>query len=83
VSDLWSERAQLYIDSDTHKWREVVEEAGLAIDELRVTARTIDFPAWLRRTGCAGDARRVEALCGDRVADGRLTLDKIVIKAVR
>jgi hypothetical protein len=74
----------LYIDSDTHKWREVVEEAGPEIDELRVTAHTIDFPAWRRRTGCAGEStRRVEALWGDRVADGRLTLHKIVIEAVR
>jgi SAM-dependent methyltransferase len=65
------------------EWRETVLQAGLAIDELCFTTHTIDFPAWLRRTGCAGErARRVEALWGDRVADGRLSLDKIVIKAV-
>jgi SAM-dependent methyltransferase len=27
------------------EWSEVVKDAGLAIDELRVTAHTIDFPA--------------------------------------
>jgi SAM-dependent methyltransferase len=68
---------------DEREWHEIVEWAGLAIDEVRMTTRTIDFSSWLRRTGCDGAAAmRVEQLWGDRVADGRLTLDKIAIKAV-
>jgi hypothetical protein len=60
----------LYVDSDAH----------CSGDDLEVSREHV----LLRRTGCAGEsARRVEALWGDRVADGRLTLDKIVIKAVR
>jgi SAM-dependent methyltransferase len=66
------------------EWRAFVEEAGLALDDVRFSEHTIDFGAWLARTGCAGeDAERVELLLGDRVADGRLTLDKIAILAVK
>jgi SAM-dependent methyltransferase len=66
------------------EWRELVIHAGLAIDDLRFTKHTIDFSAWLRRTGCEGkEAERVRALWGERVADGRLTLDKIAIKALK
>jgi ubiquinone/menaquinone biosynthesis C-methylase UbiE len=66
------------------EWRDLVEQAGLAIDELRFTTHTFDFAAWLRRTGCGGDdAERVRELWGDRVAGHRLTLDKIALKAVR
>jgi SAM-dependent methyltransferase len=69
---------------DDDEWREIVAQAGLVIEELRVTAHTIDFEAWLRRTSCTGEAAaRVEQLWGERVSDGLLTLDKIAIKARR
>jgi SAM-dependent methyltransferase len=64
------------------EWRGFVEEAGLRIEELRTLEHTIDFPAWLARTGCEGTrAAQVESLLGDRVADARLTLDKLAIRA--
>jgi SAM-dependent methyltransferase len=66
------------------EWRAFVAEAGLEIDELRFFERTFDFAAWLARTGCEADeAARVEELFGDRVSGGRLTLDKIAIRAVK
>jgi SAM-dependent methyltransferase len=66
------------------EWRGFVEDAGLGIDDVRFSAHTIDFRAWLARTGCEGEeAQLVEALLADRVADGRLTLDKIAIRAVK
>jgi SAM-dependent methyltransferase len=66
------------------EWRSVVEGAGLSVDELAFFAHTFDFAAWLARTGCEGDeAERVEALLGERVTDGRLTLDKIAVRAVK
>ena len=66
------------------EWREHVAAAGLEIAELRVLGHTIDFDAWLARTGCDGEtAETVRALWGGRVADGRLTLDKIAIRAVK
>jgi SAM-dependent methyltransferase len=66
------------------EWRELVVDAGLGIDDVRFTKHTFDFQAWLRRTGCEGaEAERVRALWGDRVGDGRLTLDKIAIRALK
>ena len=66
------------------EWRAFVEEAGLVIDDVRLSDHTFDFAAWLARTGCTGDeAERAEVLLADRVAGGRLTLDKIAIKAVK
>jgi SAM-dependent methyltransferase len=70
-----------YTDSE---WREVVVEAGLGIDDVRYLEHPIDLAAWLTRTGCLGEeADRVVALLGQRAAGGRLTLDKIAIKAVK
>jgi ubiquinone/menaquinone biosynthesis C-methylase UbiE len=66
------------------EWREHLAAAGLEIEEVRTLGHTIDFAAWLARTGCAGEAAdRVHGLWGERVADGRLTLDKIAIRAVK
>jgi len=66
------------------EWRGFVEDAGLGIDEVGFSAHTFDFAAWLARTGCEGEeAQLVEALLADRVVDGRLTLDKIAIRAVK
>jgi ubiquinone/menaquinone biosynthesis C-methylase UbiE len=64
------------------EWREIVGAAGLAIDEIRFFEHSMSFTAWLERTGCKGEeAERSTALLGSRVADGRLTLRKIAIKA--
>ena len=66
------------------EWRSLVEEAGLAIDEVRFLQSTFDFDAWLARTGCEGDeAADVEGLLGERIAGGRLTLDKLAIRATK
>ena len=66
------------------EWRGFLERAGLRVAEVRCFAHTIDFAAGLARTGCGGeDAARVEKLFGPRVDGGRLTLDKIALRAVR
>ena len=66
------------------EWRSLVEGAALRIEEVQHTQNTFDFAAWLERTGCEGEeAERVRKLWGDRVADGRLTLDKLCIKAAK
>jgi hypothetical protein len=45
-----------------------------------VLPHEIDFAAWLARTGCVGaEADEVHELWGERVAAGRLTLDKIAL----
>ena len=64
------------------EWRAMAASAMLEIEELVVLPHTIDFPAWLERTACAGEtAKQVRELWGARVADDRLTLDKIAIRA--
>jgi SAM-dependent methyltransferase len=64
------------------EWRSFVEGAGLTIEEELVFEHTFDLAAWLARTGCEGEeAEQAVALLGDRVRDGRLTLDKLAIKA--
>jgi len=66
------------------EWREIVLDAGLGLEEVAFFAHSIDAGAWLARTGCEGaEAGRVLELLGSRVADGRLTLDKIAINAVK
>ena len=63
------------------EWRAMAASAKLEIEEVVVLLHTIDFPAWLERTACTGDtARQVRELWGARVADDRLTLDKIAIR---
>ena len=70
-----------YTDAE---WRGLVSDTGLGLDDVRFFSHTFDFDAWLTRTGCEGEeAERATALLGTRVADGRLTLDKIAIRAVR
>ena len=70
-----------YTDAE---WREIVTGAGLGVDDVRFFEHTFDLQAWLDRTGCEGqDAELTVELLGDRVADGRLTLAKIAIKALK
>jgi SAM-dependent methyltransferase len=72
---------QTYRESE---WRELLEGAGLELREVRIVQNSFDFADWLQRTGCEGDvAERVHELLGERVSDGRLTLDKIVLRAGR
>jgi SAM-dependent methyltransferase len=66
------------------EWRAFLGAAGLAVRDMQIFVHSFDFAAWLARTGCEGEeAARVEALLGNRVANGRLTLDKIAIRAVK
>ena len=69
-------------DYSLEEWRAFVTAAGLRVEEVRVLPHEVDFAAWLARTGCEGDeAERVRELWGERVAGGRLTLDKLAIRA--
>jgi SAM-dependent methyltransferase len=66
------------------EWRGFFAAAGLAVEDVRFFAQSMDVDAWLRRTGCEGPvAEQVLELLGERVAAGRLTLDRIAIKAVK
>ena len=66
------------------EWGETVAAVGLDVGDIRFFEHSFDLAAWLERTGCVGeDARRAVELLGPRVVDGRLTLRKIAIKAVK
>jgi ubiquinone/menaquinone biosynthesis C-methylase UbiE len=62
------------------EWRELVESAGLRIDEVRRLPKQIEVEPWLERAGTPeGDADRVRELLADRIEDGWITLDRIAI----
>lgn len=64
------------------EWRGFLADEGLHVEDVRFFEHSFDLDAWLARTGCTGaDAETAQALLGDRVADGRLTLDKLAILA--
>ena len=66
------------------EWLELVDQAGLRVVETKTFQHSFDLQAWLARTGCAGqDAEEAVRLFGDRVRDGRLTLAKLAIHAVK
>jgi len=66
------------------EWRTLLEGAGLRVEEARALVHPIDVAAWLERVGCAGeDAARVRELLADRIEDGRVRLDRIVLRAVK
>ena len=63
------------------EWRDLFAAVGLDVADTAHFEHTIDFAAWLARTECTGEqAESVRKLWGDRVADGRLTLDKILLR---
>jgi SAM-dependent methyltransferase len=68
----------------TEEWRDLLEDAGLAIDDVRFLPMRIELEPWLERAGCTGEAAaRVRELTADRVEDGWITLDRIAIRAVK
>ena len=57
------------------------EDAGLAVEEVRRFDKPIELEPWLERAGCTGEeAERVRELLADRIADGRIALDRIALK---
>jgi hypothetical protein len=54
------------------------------VEQVEHFEHSFDLAAWLARTGCEGaDADRAVALLGERARDGRLTLKKIALRAVK
>jgi SAM-dependent methyltransferase len=66
------------------EWRDLLEEAGLAVDDVRFLPMRIELEPWLERAGCSGDAAaRVRELTADRTEAGWVTLDRVAIRAVK
>jgi SAM-dependent methyltransferase len=63
------------------EWRELLEGAGLRVEAVERFEKQIELGPWLERAGCTGDeAVRVRQLVADRISDGRLTLERIVLR---
>jgi SAM-dependent methyltransferase len=66
------------------EWRTMLEDSGLAVEEVRFFDKPIELDPWLERAGCAGEeAERVRVLAADRITDGWITLERIAVKAVK
>jgi ubiquinone/menaquinone biosynthesis C-methylase UbiE len=63
------------------EWRGFFEAAGLRVEEVARFVKPIELEPWLERAGCAGEeAERVRRMLAHRIADGRITLDRIALK---
>jgi SAM-dependent methyltransferase len=66
------------------EWRGFLEDAGLAVEEVRLFDFPIEFEPWLERTACTGEpAARVRALLADRIVDGQIALERIALRAAK
>ncbi len=63
------------------EWRDLFEQAGLQVEGVEREEKRIELEPWLERAGCVGDeAARVRELLADRIEDGYLRLDRIILK---
>jgi SAM-dependent methyltransferase len=64
------------------EWKEMLTEAGLEVEQLTHFERRPNVDEWLARVETPpDDARRVRELLGDRIENGHLMLDSIVVSA--
>jgi SAM-dependent methyltransferase len=63
------------------EWRGFFAAAGLQVDEARRLEKPIEVEPWLERAGTSAQGSvRVRELLGDRIRDGWITLDRLVIR---
>ncbi len=63
------------------EWRELLEGAGVQVDELSTMQRSLSYGDWLARCGCEGEeAEQCTALLRSRVEGDTLTLDYILVR---
>jgi len=63
------------------EWRELFEGAGLEVESVEIEDKRVELEPWLERAGCKDEeAARVRALLADRIEEGWLRLDRIVLK---
>jgi SAM-dependent methyltransferase len=64
------------------EWRAFFEGAGLEVEAFGREEKHIEVDPWLERAGCVGEeAQRVRELMADRIADGRVRVDRGIFKA--
>jgi SAM-dependent methyltransferase len=63
------------------EWRGMFDEAGLDVETFEREDKRIDVDSWLERAGTPPeDAARVRELLADRIEDGKVRLDRGIIK---
>jgi SAM-dependent methyltransferase len=66
------------------EWRELVTGAGFEVEQVEHFARRQPVDAWLARVETPpDDAKRIRDLLADRIDDGMLNFESIVLKARR
>ena len=66
---------------DEDEWRQVFEDAGLRVTDVRRPQRTLHVETWLERTRCVGaDAARVRSLLADRIEGDTVQIERIALK---
>ena len=66
------------------EWKELVTAAGFEVEQVEHFDRRQSVHAWLERVETPPDeAARIRELLGDRIEDGMLTLESILLKARR
>jgi SAM-dependent methyltransferase len=64
------------------EWRGFLENAGLAVEDVRRFDFPIELEPWLDRTGCTGEtAERVRALLADQISGDQVVFDRIALRA--
>ena len=63
------------------EWRELFEEAGLLVEDVRVLEKARPLDSWLGRVGCAGEeAERVTELVSEHLVGADFVDRKILIR---
>jgi SAM-dependent methyltransferase len=66
---------------DEEEWRQVFEDAGLRVADVRRPSRSLHVPTWLERTGCvAADAARVRSLLSDLIENDTIEIERIALR---
>jgi SAM-dependent methyltransferase len=65
-----------------NEWKQMLADAGLEVERVELFERRPNVEAWLARVETPDeDAQRVKELLGDRISDGAVTFQSIVLQA--
>jgi SAM-dependent methyltransferase len=83
VEDAEKLRDPTHVRSYTEReWRELLEDAGLRIEQVEILEKRRPFASWLARTETIGqEAEQVKALVADAIDEGDYVDLKILLKA--
>jgi SAM-dependent methyltransferase len=66
------------------EWRSLFEATGMHVEGVVRFEKPIQVDPWLERAGCEGEeATRVRELLAHRISEGRLVLERIVLRGRR